>query len=115
MKPFNLEEAKAGEPLITREGESVKFICVEPDAHEDTRLLVLRNGRVLPLYIDGTYNGPQAKFTSSGDVFMAPKKRTLWCNVYRGSASHYDSEEEANNHGLPSRLGGKAWPLEIEE
>jgi hypothetical protein len=111
MKPFNLEAAKRGDPLITRGGETVKFICVEPDAHEDTRLLVLRNGRVLPLYVNGKYD----EYDCDSDVFMAVKKKTVWVNIYRdGSCSCYDTEDRADDFSY-QRVGDKAWPLEIEE
>lgn len=120
MKPFNLEAAQRGEALITREGEFVKFICIEYEADVDTRLLVLRNGRVLPLFTDGTYNGPSGGL-SSVDLFMAPKKRTVWVNFFpNGEAFYHDSEEAAiagrkNFYDEDVALGCKPSPVEIEE
>ena len=32
MKPFDLEAAKRGEPIVTRGGEAAKFIAHVPDA-----------------------------------------------------------------------------------
>ena len=40
MKPFNLEAAKAGAPLVTRDGRPAKFIAHVAEAHPSQRLLV---------------------------------------------------------------------------
>jgi hypothetical protein len=103
MKPFNLEAAKAGKPLVTRGGETVKFIAVEPDAQEDTQLLVLRNGRVLPLYTNGKYFDVGS---NERDVFMAPEKVTSWLNCYEtGEVMGYPSKEEADRRASGFRIG----------
>lgn len=103
MKPFNLEAAKAGKPLITRGGETVKFIAVEPDAEEDTQLLVLRNGRVLPLYTNGKYFDVGS---NERDVFMAPEKVTSWLNCYEsGEVMGYPTKEEADRRASAFRIG----------
>lgn len=121
MKPFDLEAAKRGSPLINRQGQAVKFICVEPDADVDTRLLVLTEGRVTPLYENGKYYDVGV---SEKDVFMAPKKKIVWINLYKegflslehfSSGYVYETEMLADANCLESRIGGKAWSLEIEE
>jgi hypothetical protein len=107
MKPFDLEAAKAGKPLITRGGSKVQFIAVAPEAHEDTRLLVLRNGRVLPLYIDGTYD----IFPTDSDVFMAPEEITVWLNCYPAGVSSYSTKEKADGYAELSLRIGEARPF----
>lgn len=69
-KPFDLEIAKKGHPLIRRDDGNVKFIAHVPEAHEIQRIIVMKgngsiytcsdNGRVFP------YN------ESDGDLFLDP-------------------------------------------
>jgi len=50
---------------------------------------------------------------------MAPRKRTVWVNVYPdGTNCHagaYETEAIANNYASHQRIGNRAWPLEIED
>lgn len=49
MKPFNLEGAKAGKPIATRDGRPVKFItCLEEDINYP--VVVLISGYQSPSY-----------------------------------------------------------------
>ena len=113
MKPFDLEAAKRGEPLITRDGREAHFI-----AHTDK---VASADKVMAVV-----SGDWRAFTEQGercsgavstlDLFMAPKKRTVWVNLYRNYAAiGYDTEERADDGVQGDRIGDRAWPLEIEE
>ncbi len=47
-----------------------------------------------------------------------PVKRTVWVNLYPGPrqyAYHYNTQQEADSDWDSGRIGGKAWPLDIEE
>lgn len=52
-----------------------------------------------------------------GRAEVAPRKLTVWVNVYldQSFASLYPTEEQANAKAGAHRIGGRAWPLEIEE
>ena len=120
MKPFGLEAAMRGEPICTRDGQPAKFIAFVPEASEEQQLIVLIGTNIWRLYPDGRVH--QGESQRSSDLFMAPKKRTVWINLYEHSSALdsydafvYDSEEMANNARSADRIGGKAWPLEIEE
>ena len=79
MKPFNLEAAKAGAPLVTRDGQPVKFIAHVEEAHPTQRLLVLFGEDVYMTFEDGRRLGSGAE--SGFDLFMAPTKRTITLTV----------------------------------
>lgn len=113
MKPFDLEAAKRGEPIVTRDGRVVKFVAYVPEAVFPHRLVVLVDGFIVRLYETGvTYTNCD----SESDLFMAPKKRTVWVNLYPDSHnSHWRTEEAANIAAGTERIGGKAYPIEIEE
>lgn len=100
MKPFDLEAAKRGDPLYTLLNGKASFIGLKKD------------GSVVLEY-DAWIESRQ-----QNEVFMAPKKRTFWVNLLiSGKAFHYDTEESANRMigSSDQRIGGKAYPVEIEE
>lgn len=124
MKPFSLEEFKAGLPAITRNGKKAYFIAHNPAFVDNQRLCFIVEDRkeFFTACEDGMY------FRSYGEhyldlVGMAPVKRTLWINLGRthkaqrvpSSAYTYGSKEAADEYALSDRVGGRAWPLEIEE
>lgn len=85
MKPFDLTAAKAGAPLITRDGRPAKFV-----AHWDGT----DDGIDLVVFIEGNLcfrlgNGVSHKATS-GDLFMAPRKVVKWgvVDVKNGTMPH---------------------------
>lgn len=94
--PFDLETAKAGAALVTRDGRKVRFLAHVPEALSSCRVLA---------YIE--LESGAREFTESGkakphtgeasDLFMAPKpKRTVWVNLYNdGSYSSAGSEADA--------------------
>lgn len=60
MKPFDLEAAMRGEPLITRDGKTAKFIVCVPEAPITGNLVALLAGEIFVFtesgryYVDGT-------------------------------------------------------------
>ena len=114
MKPFSLEAAKRGEPIVCRDGTPAKFIAYVPEARPACRVVVLAGDFVVTEAVDGRR---WTDVESDTDVFMAPKKRTIWINAYWSGATvfSFGTQEEADKAATKDRLGGKAWPLEIEE
>lgn len=41
MKPFNLEEAKAGKPVCTRDGRPVRILCFDRQTTDDESIIAL--------------------------------------------------------------------------
>ena len=115
MKPFDLEAAKRGEPIQTRDGTPVKFIAHVPDAQEHQRMVVFFDGAVWVVGESGNFY--QNKFASNHDLFMSPRKRTLWVNLYPHDrvAQWYPDKELADRRAADERIGNRAWLLEIEE
>lgn len=115
MKPFDLDAAKRGEPIVCRDGTPVKFIAYVPEAHDPEKIVVHSSMHgVSTRHPEGCrYRSTASEF----DLFMAPIKRTVWVNLYPGSGSTYyhDTQEVADERAGRDRIGGKAWPLEIEE
>ena len=124
MKPFNLEEAKAGKPVCTRDDRAARIICFDA-ANMDFPIVALvmdESDEESPetYTVDGCYS------ISSGDrdydLFMAPTQHTVWVNLYRrhdmsiyaGSAV-YPSEQDAraSRSGAPCYIG--TFPITYED
>jgi hypothetical protein len=103
LKPFDLQKALAGDPVVTRGGHKVSQIVYLPGringppvaAFSDSRCLCYR-----PL--DGrTSEG----YDTDYDLFMAPKTVTKYVNVYpHRCATLYATPEDAKMNQTPSAI-----------
>ena len=83
LKPFSLEEAKAGKPVCTRDGRKARIICFDrKDVRPIVALIKSDNGDegVYYYYADGLNLD---KYSSVFDLMMLPEKKEGWVNVYR--------------------------------
>jgi hypothetical protein len=113
MKPFDLERAKAGAKLATRNGRGARFIAHEPGCAYDHRVLALIDGdTAVSAFTEGG-----AYFTdteTNADLFISPETRTLYVNLFPGGhADWFDTEAEARA-GLNARALKIAVPVTFE-
>ena len=99
MTPFNLEAAKRGEPLITRDYDEITFIAHVPESSSKlSRVVVLSKMYPRKVYCiseDGRFEG-DAKY----DVFMEKKTRQAWAFVSpTGSLSSLSKESISKEEG----------------
>lgn len=105
LKPFDLEKAKAGEKLVTRNGHPAKIIYWDRE-HKTDHIVALveytEDGKtteeVVTLTDQGTFldDGTESCY----DLFMAPTIVERWVNVYKSKSGTYsycfhESEEIA--------------------
>jgi hypothetical protein len=98
LKEFNLEAAKAGKPVCTRDGRKVRIICFDAecnkpivaliyDCNKETVFQYLKSGRFFVDQID--------KY----DLMMLPQKKEGWVNIYKDFEDTvcciYSTEKEA--------------------
>lgn len=70
--PFNLQDALAGDPVITRDGRKVLQIAQFPEAKTFKLVAFIEGNTAVTLYMaDGRYN--VVDINSPLDLFMAPK------------------------------------------
>lgn len=107
LKPFDLEAAKAGKPVCTRDGRKARIICF--DSKNDPRrpivALVEHNDNEL-LYeytIEGKERFSHISTTGTSDLMMLPEKKEGWIVVRRSDI--YENEEEAKEALLDSYGG----------
>ena len=77
MKPFNLERALAGDPVVTRDGRPVKIAGYNHDAKPQWKLAAWVDGNLDAWYTDGAQTCSGNRPTDS-DLFMAPTERKEW-------------------------------------
>ena len=86
MKPFDLEKAKAGAPVCTREGFRARIVCF--DANNDKFPIVAlikdsnsSNEYPVSLTKKGRFSDGEAD--SGKDLFMVGEKKEGWINIYK--------------------------------
>lgn len=85
MKPFNLEAAKNGAPIITRDGRPAKFVGHFPENVEDQRVAFVCSGQIKVATEQGKFWSDRSG--SELDLFMASVKKEGWIPLYRSSTS----------------------------
>lgn len=103
LKPFDLEAAKAGKPVCTRDGRKARIICFDAKGKQPIIALFEREKAdevIIQTYNDdGSYYGLEKE--DNRDLMMLPEKKEGWVNVYKGidgvtfSKYPYTSKDEA--------------------
>ncbi|MFT4118711.1 hypothetical protein [Bradyrhizobium sp.] len=118
--PFDLEAAKRGDALVTRDGRKARFIAHTPEAREPSRVVAFVEGA--PNITTYAENGRYCTIDHTHDLFMAPKpKRTIYVNLYSDGTYHRHEVEQAAIDGATNCLGSiaantiaVAVPIEID-
>lgn len=104
MKPFNFEDAKAGQPVCTRDGRDVRIICF--DIKSDRNIIGIvkdydgEHERIRAYDNDGCYWDARIEFDL--DLFMKPTKEKRWAiydpidNLVVPEAHHTYKDAEKN-------------------
>lgn len=119
MKPFDLQKAIAGDPVVTRDGRNV--IDIHHFKHDTSNLCLCAHieGEPSPdwFHANGRDN---LSDEDPSDLFMAPKKTTLYVNIWRNSSEAVFHEESDQAEAAASFNGREhyraiAVPVEIED
>lgn len=117
-KPFDLEAAKAGAPLVTRDGRKARFIGHVPKARKLHRVVViLENEDAVTSY--GEHGGYNEGGEHPSDLVIQVQTKTVYVNLYKASSdspqdwTEYSTKEKAEN-GAAAYAYAVAVPVEIE-
>lgn len=98
-KPFDLNKALAGEPVVTRDGREVRELHRFKTANRGYELVGLVDGNLRSWFKSGafTHDG-----ISQEDLFMKAPLLEIWVNIYQEGDSiwvgtPFPSEEAANS------------------
>lgn len=85
MKPFDLEKAKAGAKVITRDGKAARIVCFDRKDRDHPILALVpetpQHERLLTLTLEGSWHLDGAP--SRLDLFMAPEITTYYVPLIR--------------------------------
>ena len=95
--PFDLEAAKQGKPVCTRDGRRARIICFDAKRKDEKNIIALVPSKDYPGFEylisypnNGNYYGGHE---NDGDLMMLSEKKEGWVNVYKERV--YKSKEEA--------------------
>ena len=125
MNVFDIEKAKEGAAVCTRNGKKARIICFDRDYCNDLQIIALvkeddsRNELVKIYNKHGVYTGPEG---DSYDLMMAPVKKKVWINFYKTEYNNilsdqitWDSKKEAEQNKGVKALGWiGAYEIEVE-
>lgn len=103
LKPFDIQKAREGKPVCTRDGHKARIICFDFQSIENTPIVAAvqvtdKQEVIANYYEDGR------RFVdgiNELDLMMLPEKKEGWVNVYKGidgvtlSQYPYTSKDEA--------------------
>lgn len=97
FKPFDLEAAKAGEPVCTRDGREARIICFDRIGNLPIVALV-KNGEHEDVYYYHN-NGKDNKSNEEKDydLLMKPIIKTGWINIHKENGLYKTEEDAINN------------------
>ena len=93
LKPFDIQKAREGKPVCTRDGRKARIICFDSknDPQRPIVALVEHNDNEL-LYeytIEGKERFSHISTTGTSDLMMLPEKEEGWVNVYKKEKNRY--------------------------
>lgn len=96
LKPFDLEAAKAGKPVCTRDGRKARIICFDAKRKDGKNIMALIPSKEYPGFEDlvaypnnGNYHGGHE---NDGDLMMLSEKKEGWVNIYNRNRPRTSSE-----------------------
>lgn len=107
MFPFDLEKAKAGHPICTRDGREVQFVIHATNACDSHKVVIMEpNGEIFCCYENGLFS---SSGQSSDDLFLiALEPLTTWVNLYpngyMATAVYYTNKEDADKNSGVGRI-----------
>lgn len=123
MKEFDLEKAKAGHPVCTRDGKPARILCFDRIWKKEPRPIIALveeepgDERVRVYKPNGKYLDVQM---DDNDLMMAGEKKEGWVNIFSGGTLGrivsliYSSEEEAFKFADKGRRPGYITTTKIE-
>ena len=99
LKPFNLQKAKEGNPVYTRDGRKARIICFDRnDLYPIVALIECEDGKE----IIGAYSkeGQTEIYEIKGtDLMMLSEKKEGWVNVYKNQIHNTPESAEEGHKG----------------
>lgn len=99
LKPFDLQKAKEGKPVCTRDGRKARIVCFDRiDARPILALIVSSDGKgedVFDYFVSGKRIANALE--SDLDLMMLPEKKEGWINIIKTEDGGYCCKGEVNS------------------
>lgn len=95
MKPFNLELAKQGKPVCTRDGKPARIICFDKKGNPYPLVALVKYDKEENTYTY-TNDGRITCTENDLDLMMASEKHEGWVNIYHS----YTNNNRLTNHEI---------------
>jgi hypothetical protein len=84
LKPFNLERALAGDPVVTREGRKVRIMCFDRKTNNSHKIVALVENNSFETCETFDENGKYTQLDeeSTFDLFMVPKSQKYYVSIF---------------------------------
>lgn len=95
LKPFDIQKAREGKPVYTRDGRKARILCYDFKQNEEYPILVAvenKDGKECALLYSNGGISDMYK-SSNNELVMLPEKKEGWVNVYKERI--YSTKEEA--------------------
>ena len=97
LKPFDIQKAREGKPVCTRDGKKARIICFDRKGDMPIIALITISGQEYPAPYDNEGRFSKYESTKDLDLMMLPEKRSGWINVNK-DAGLFKSKEEAERN-----------------
>lgn len=91
LKEFNLEAAKAGKPVCTRDGRKVRIICFDTINKGNYPIIALLEDKGYEAVFYYNKDG-KCNVGTERDLMMLPEKKEGWVNIYNRNRPRTSSE-----------------------
>ena len=104
LKPFDLQKAKEGKPVCTRDGRKARIICFDAKSEQPIIALVEDNhfGEIITQHHENGAISESEVMVSNSDLMMLPEKKEGWINIYDADTTFryvdgrvYETKDEA--------------------
>lgn len=88
LKPFDLEAARSGKPVCTRNGEKARIICFDVKAKKPIAALITNDDtEEVHFYYDNGRSDQYLEYRY--DLMILPEKKEGWVNIYNDGGTYY--------------------------
>lgn len=103
LKTFDINKAREGKPVCTRDGRKARIICFDAKCDNSPIIALIENGKneeVHKFHKDGKLFGLDEDEESFKDLMMLPEKKEGWVNVYKNQIHDTPESAEEGHKGI---------------
>ena len=101
LKPFDIQKAREGKPVCTRDGRKARIICFNRESIGFPIIALVKNGDTEGVYQFDDKGRSNIDDEERGyDLMMLPEKKEGWVNVYKNQIHDTPESAEEGHKGI---------------